>query len=192
MPKKFKPIVNDTTCYVQGRLSYAHLLEPKAPEGQEDKVYSCMVLIPADDKESAAAVKAAAEAAVKKGIATKWNNKKPRELRMPLRRIEDDDEKFEAFKGWYYFNCKANRAPAVLDRAKQPIMSHDEVYSGMWGVVCVNMYPFSVTGNNGVGVGLNAVLKTADDEQLGGGGNGAAAFNNIEIPDEDDDDDGLV
>ena len=76
----------------------------------------------------------------------------------------------------------------MLNRAKAPILSHDEVYSGMWAIVCVNMYPYSNSGNNGVAAGLNAVLKTADDTVFAGG-DGSKAFDGINVPDDDDDDD---
>lgn len=188
MPKKFKPVVNDTTVYVQGRISYANLLEPRAPKGQEEKVYSCVVMIDPEDKDAIAAIEKATDAAIKKGVVSKWNGKTPRKIMRPLQ--SGDDKESESLHGYMIVNCKANRAPAVLDRKKAPILNAEEVYSGMWAIVCVNMYPYSVTGNNGVGAGLNAVLKTADDEQLGGSGSGAHAFDNIDLGEIDSDDDG--
>lgn len=190
MPKKFKPVVNETTLYVQGRLSYAHLLEPYAPKDSDDKAYSTVVLIDKDDTASINAINKAVEAAIAKGIGTKWNNKKPRVIAHPLH--DGDDKEAEDFHGKMYFNCKAKRAPAVLDRKKQPIMNAEEVYSGMWGIVCVNMFPYYNTGKAGVSAGLNAVLKTADDEAFSGG-SGARAFDSIDIGEEDDDlDDDMI
>lgn len=190
MPKKFKPVVNETTVYVQGRLSYAHLLEPHAAMNSDEKYYSTVVLIDEDDKESIEAINKAVEAAIAKGIGTKWGGKRPKKLAHPLR--DGDEKEAEEFQGKKFFNCKAKRAPAVLDRKKQPILNAEEVYSGMWGIVCVNMYPYSNTGNNGVAAGLNAVLKTADDEAFSGG-SGARAFDSIDIDEEDDDlDDDMI
>lgn len=186
MPKRFKPVVNDTTVYVQGRISYANLFEPRAPKGLEEKYYSCVVLIDPEDKESLAAIDKAVEAAVKKGIASKWEGKRPRRLQTPLQ--DGDERESSDFHGWKFFNCKARLAPAVLDRKKAPILDREQVYSGMWGIVCVNMYPYTAAGNNGVAAGLNAVLKTADDTRLGGSGSGERAFDNIEIDPLDDDD----
>lgn len=187
MPKKFKPIVNDTTVYVQGRLSYANLLTPRAPEGQTEEVYSCAVLIDPKDKEAIAAVEEATQNAIKKGIVAKWNGKTPKKFTKPLQ--DGDEKENESFHGWVFFNCKSKKAPAILDKKRVPITNADEVYSGMWAIVCVNMFPFSASGNYGVGAGLNAVLKTADDEQLGGTGSGFHAFDNIDLGGIGDDDD---
>lgn len=187
MPKKFKPVVNDTTVYLQGRISYANLFEPRAPKGQEEKVYSCVVLIDPDDKDAIAAIEKATDAAIKKGVVSKWNGKTPRKVIRPLQ--NGDEKESESFHGHMYINCKAKRAPAVLDRKKAPILNTEEVYSGMWGIVCVNMFPYSAVGNNGVGAGLNAVLKTADGEPMGGGGSGARAFDDIDLGDIGADDD---
>lgn len=190
MPKKFKPVVNDTTVYVQGRLSYANLLEPRAAQGSDEKYYSCVVLIDKEDKESLGALKKGIEAAASKGVATKWGGKRPRKLETP---IHDGDEKEgEEFHGNFYFNCKSRRPVAVLNRKKAPILDQNEVYSGMWGVVCVNFYPYANSGNNGVGAGLNAVLKTADDEAFSASGDGSRAFDSIEIASEEEEDDDLM
>lgn len=189
MPKKFKPVVKDTTVYVQGRLSYVHLLEPAAPKGSDKKCYSCCVLIDVNDKESVAAVEQAIENAKKKGMLTKWEGKIPKKLQLPLQ--DGGEREIPEFQGKVFFNAKANRAPAVLNRAKAPILSHDEVYSGMWAIVCVNMYPYSNSGNNGVAAGLNAVLKTADDTAFSGG-DGSKAFDGINVPEEEDDEDDLL
>lgn len=190
MPKKFKPVVNETTVYVQGRLSYAHLLEPHAAVGSDEKFYSCVILIDKSDTDSIEAIKKATDAAVKKGIGTKWQGKEPRKLSLPLH--DGEEKEGEEFHGKVYLNAKSKSAPAVLDRKKAPILKPDGVYSGMWAIVCLNLYPYSSTGNNGVGAGLNAILKTADDEAFSGAANGARAFDNIEISDEDDDDEDII
>lgn len=54
-------------------------------------------------------------------------------------------------------------------------MDTDDFYSGCWGAAVVNFYPYNTSGNMGVAVGLNNVIKTRDDERLGGGGRTAEA-----------------
>lgn len=196
MPKLFKPVVNDTTVYVQGRISYQHLLEPAAPLGSNDKVYSCAVLIDKEDTASIDAVKQAINAAAKAGVASTWGGKKPKKLNSPLRdgdeKNDEKDGQLPEFAGKMFFNCKSKRAPAVLNRKKAPIIDPEEVYSGMWAIVCVNMFPYSNAGNNGVGAALNAILKTADDEAFAGSTGGAHSFDSIQIDiddDEEEDDD---
>jgi hypothetical protein len=42
--------------------------------------------------------------------------------------------------------------------------------------VTVNLFPYSASGNNGVGVGLNNVIKLRDGEKLSGGRSADADF----------------
>ena len=50
------------------------------------------------------------------------------------------------------------------------------VYSGCYGKVTLNLYPYSKAGNTGIGVGLNNVLKTRDGDNLGGRVSGEVDF----------------
>lgn len=187
MPKRFKPVVNDTTVYVQGRIAYEHLLQPYAKDEKDEKKYSCTVILDKGDTESAAAFEKATQAAIEKGKASKWGGNVPRKLTTPLR--DGDEKEQEEFHGRRFFNCNCRKAPAVLNRAKAPIMDANEVYSGMWAIVCVNLFPYDSNGNKGVGAGLNAVLKTGDDEAFSGSGSGAHAFDSINVEAEEEGDD---
>lgn len=71
---------------------------------------------------------------------------------------------------------------------KLPIVNESEIYSGMWGIVCLNIYAYNNVGGKGVALGLEAVLKTADDTAFTGS-DGSTAFNEIDVPAADDDDD---
>lgn len=178
MPKRFKPIVKGTTVYVQGRIAYQHLLEPHAALGSDKKKYSCVVIIDANDKEARAAINAATDAAIQEGVSSKWGGKTPRVLRRPLR--DGNKKEGEEFQGKVFLSASSEHKIAVLGKGKVPIMDPEEVYSGMWGIVVVKMFPYSVSGNNGVGAGLNAVAKTGDDTPFAGGDNGANAFNGVD------------
>lgn len=178
MPKRFKPIVKGTTVYVQGRIAYQHLLEPQAALGSDKKKYSCVVIIDAGDKEARAAINAATDAAIQEGVSSKWGGKTPRVLRRPLR--DGNEKEGEEFQGKVFLSASSEHKIAVLGRGKAPIMDPEEVYSGMWGIVVVKMFPYSVSGNNGVGAGLNAVAKTGDDTPFAGGDSGANAFNGVD------------
>ena len=192
MPRLFKPQkVNgsDTALLVQGRVSYEHIMTAAAPQNNPnaDKVYSCALLIDKNDTETVKAIEAAIAAATVAGKEKKWGGTVPRKLATPL--TDGDDQEREEYAGMVYFNCKSKRRPGVMGRDKQPITDPEEVYSGMWAILSVNFYPYSVTGNNGVGVGLNAVLKVADGEPLGGGGDGTGAFSGVTLAEMDDYDD---
>lgn len=188
MPKKFKPVVSGNRFYVQGRISYEHLLQPHKGKGSDTPQYSCCVLIDKTDSDAINAVNAAVAAAKTKGIAEKWGGKEPYKMQLPLRDgrepRNDGSPRGEEFQNCMFFNCKSNRPVPVQNRQKAPIMNASEVYSGMWAIVCCTAFPFDMQGNMGVGIGLEAVLKTADDEPFGGG-LGDRAFDAIEVPDED-------
>lgn len=188
MPKRFKPVVNGNRFYVQGRIAYEHLMRPYKGELSEKEQYSCCVIIPGDDTDSIQAVEQAVKAAKTKGITEQWGGKEPYQLQLPLRDgsepRKDGSPRGQEFQGNKFFNAKSNRQVPVQNRNKAPIMNESEVYSGMWAIVCCTAFPFDAKVNKGISIGLEAVLKTADDEAFGGG-LGDRAFDDIQIPDED-------
>lgn len=154
------------------RFSYANVFEARAMNEGEDAKYSTSVLIPKSDEVTVNQIKRAIEAAKLEGKAL-WGNKIPAELKTPLRDGDAARPDDEAYKGHWFFNCSTKTKPMVIGRDRSKIESDHEFYSGCYGRVSVNFYPFSVRGNKGVAVGLNNILKTADGERLGGGGTSA-------------------
>lgn len=55
-------------------------------------------------------------------------------------------------------NAKANTRPGVIAKDKTPILDEEEMYSGVWAIVSVTFFPYDVSGNRGVAVGLNNVM----------------------------------
>lgn len=160
-----------TTKVVTGlvRLSYVQIFSKRSFTEGTDAKYSLCVLVPKKDTKTLKKIQAAMKSAAEEGISTKFNGKKPSNLHMPLR--DGDEERADEapeYKGMYFFNCKSNRKPGIVDKDCNEIMDPDEVYSGCWGRVSVNFYPYSVNGNKGVAVGLNNVQKLKDDQRLGG------------------------
>ena len=78
----------------------------------------------------------------------------------------------------FFINCSSKKRPGLVDSHKMDIMSSDELKSGDWGKASINFFPFSASGNNGVGVGLNHLMKMDDGEPLGG--NSASAESDFE------------
>lgn len=160
-----------TTKVVTGlvRLSYVQIFSKRSFTEGTDAKYSLCVLVPKKDTKTLKKIQAAMKSAAEEGISTKFNGKKPSNLHMPLR--DGDEERADEapeYKGMYFFNCNSNRKPGIVDKDCNEIMDPDEVYSGCWGRVSVNFYPYSVNGNKGVAVGLNNVQKLKDDQRLGG------------------------
>lgn len=148
------------------RFCFVHVLEPYAFEG-EDPRYSLVILIPKKNKGLVERIRKAQAAAVELGIKTKWGGKKPKNLGNTLR---DGDEEMdgEEFNGMYFMRVASKTKPGVIDAYKNPVTDTNEIYSGCYGRVSMNFFPYSTAGNNGVSAGLNNVQVLRDGEPLGG------------------------
>lgn len=167
------------------RLSYTHLFSKFNPDGGADGgKYMTNVLIPKSEKETLKALQSAMEAAKKSGIASKWGGKEPKKLDMPLRDGDDKDD--DIYADHFFINAKASTRPGVVDRKKVPIVDEEEIYSGVWAIVSVTFYAYDVSGNKGVAVGLNNVMKFKDDEHLGGRTSADSDFGGVDLEDDDD------
>jgi len=151
-----------------GRLTYAYVWEPREQEGQEAK-YSTSFLIPKSDEETINKLKAAINAAAQQGAEKLWGGKYPKGLKVPLRDGDEEaDEKGEEYAGHYFINASSKKAPGIVDRKKNPILEQEEVYSGCYARISVNMFAFNSNGNKGIGCGLLNIQKVADGEPLAG------------------------
>lgn len=158
------------------RLSYVNLTTPRSKfEGQAPK-YSVTILVPKSDKATKAAIDKAVNTAITEGISKKWDGKRPAIIPTPVYdgdsvRPSDGEAFGEECQGMWVFTASANadRKPPVVDANVQEIIDPNRIYSGMWGKVNVNFFPYSFAGKKGIGCGLNAIQKIKDDEPLGGG-----------------------
>jgi hypothetical protein len=148
------------------RLSYVNVFETN-----DKGKYSVAILIPKTDKATLDKVKAAIEA-VKTDAksATTWGSKFLASFKTPLRDgdTDRDVEKSPEYKGCYFVNCNSGQKPGVVDAQLNPILDKSEVYSGCYGRVSINLYPFNVDGNKGIAAGLNNLQKMAEGEPLSG------------------------
>lgn len=150
----------------KGRLSFVNVFE----KNDKDK-YSTAFLIPKSDKATIEKLKAAIEAVKADPKAAQiWGGKFLASFKTPLRDGDTDRdlEKNPEYKGHYFINCNSGTKPGVVDAQLEPILDKSEIYSGCYGRVSVNLYPFNVDGNKGIAVGLNNVQKMADGEPLSG------------------------
>ena len=149
------------------RLSYEHVWEPASINGSNPK-YSVSLIIPKDDVKTIAAINQAVDNAIKDGAA-KFGGKIPPKgaLKLPLRDC-DTERDDEAYRNAYFVNANSTTAPQIVDRAVQPILDRNEVYSGCYARVSINFYAFNSNGNKGVACGLGNIQKVRDGEPLGG------------------------
>lgn len=165
------------------RLSYAHLFEPHAIEGNEPK-YSVSVIIPKSDKDTLQAIKDAVNQAKEDGKA-KWNGKVPANVKTPLRDGDVDREGDEAYAGCYFLNANSKNKPGIVDKDVQPILDQSEVYSGCYARLTLNFYAYAASGNKGIAAGLGNVQKLEDGEPLGGFTRAEDDFEAIESAEDD-------
>lgn len=164
------------------RFSYANVFQRRATTDGSLGKYSVCVIIPKSDKATLDMFNSAYEAARALGKTTKWNGKIPAKVASPLHDGDEERPDDEAFAGCMYFNCSSNNAPGVrvLDNgAVVEALDGDDFYSGCYGAVTVNLFPYSNSGNVGVGVGLNNLIKTRDGERLSGGRSAEADFGDL-------------
>jgi len=159
----------------KARLSYVHLFKPYAyQQGQEEK-FGVTVLVPKTDTDTMARINTAIEAAKQKGISEKWNGVCPPIVPTPVYdgdgvRPSDGMPFGEECKGHWVFtaSAKPDYPPEVVDAHGNPIINQSEVYSGMYGRVNVNFFPYAFGGKKGIGCGLGPVQKLEDGETLSG------------------------
>lgn len=148
------------------RLSYAHLFQAHAIEGNEPK-YSVSIIIPKDDKETIKVIKEAVNEAKEIGKA-KLGGKIPANLKTPLRDGDEERPDDEAYANSFFLNANSKNRPGVVDINVHPVLDENEVYSGSYGRVTLNFYAYNANGNRGIAAGLGNVQKLSDGEALGG------------------------
>ncbi len=171
------------------RFSYVNIFKSRAFQADQDAKFSICLLIPKEDKATLKKIRAAIDEAIQEGIGTKWNGKKPANIKLPLR--DGDEERADEapeYAGMMFLNANSTQKPGIVDKDLNEILDPDEVYSGCWGRASINFYPFSVNGNKGIGVGLNNVQKLKDGERLGAARASAESDFGDDFDDGDDDD----
>lgn len=168
------------------RFSYAYVFEPNpnALDKDGNPKYTCCILIPKTNKEAIKLIEDATAAAVTKGKETKWNGKTPALLKKPLRDGDvekaDDDPTYE---GMMFLNCSNKRKPGVqvLDDGMRYEASDDDFYSGCWGAVTLDFFPYDTSGSKGVGASLGNCIKLRDDDRLAGSAESAdSSFSDLD------------
>ncbi len=159
----------------KARLSYAHLFQPYAnpnAAGAEPK-YSVTILLPKGDVATKQRIDQAVQAAIAAGVASKWNGIRPPQIAIPVydgdgARPSDGMPFGDECKGHWVFTASSKQPPQIVDAALNPIINQTEVYSGVYGRVSVQFFPYANSGKKGIGCGLVNVQKLEDGEPLGG------------------------
>lgn len=164
-----KDAIKPATFVVTGevRFSYAHLFEAKAVEEGGPKKYSVSIIIPKSDTKTLTEVRAAIKAAQEIGKNKLFGGKIPATLKMPLRDGDVERPEDDAYANAFFINANCSTKPGIVDANRNPILDASELYSGCFGRVSVNFYPFNKK-SMGIACGLNNVQKLKEGEPLGG------------------------
>ena len=166
------------------RLSYVHVLEPQSIVEGGEKKFSVSVIIPKSNKKLVDKIEKAILAAKEMGKKN-WNNIIPKVLKEPLRDGDLERPEDPPYANAYFVGATSKTRPNIVDLALNKITDATEIYSGMYGRVSMNFYPFNQAGNKGIACGLNNIQKVADGEPLGGRTRAEDDFNDgYEDPDD--------
>lgn len=174
-------MANFTTTEV--RFSYLNVFSPKEDQSGKNK-YSVTCLLPKTDVDGYNALMA-----VVKEVAAAESNSKLKGISIDHVKnpVHDGDGVSpngktygDECKGHWVFTASASEEhpPQVLDQGLNPIMDKTAVYSGCYGHAAISIYAYS-NSTQGIGFGLNAILKTRDGEALGYKFNADSAFGHL-------------
>lgn len=163
---------NNVTKVVTGkvRLSYVHIFERYAQSGkEEDKKYSCVLLIPKTDKVTLKKMRDAQQSALSNNLAKLWNNKTPKDWGDTIKDGDEADlERNPEFAGHWYLTVSSKTKPGVVDGALNEIIDSTAIYSGCYAKASINAFAYNYQGKKGITFGLNHIQKVADGDYLGG------------------------
>lgn len=166
------------------RLSYVHLSEPWSNSDTDEKKYSVCCLYGEGDTRITSEIDAAIEDAKKKGIASKWGGKLPKNVKSVIHSGNAEREE-EEYKDQLYFNANSKKPVPVLNKLKEDI-DPEQAYSGCYALVSITFFPYDSNGSRGIAAGLNSVLKLEEGERLGGNGDGRKDFDGLDLGVDDD------
>ena len=165
------------------RLSYTHLFEAYAKEGNDPK-FSTAILIPKTDTDTIKAIKEATLEAAEMGKA-KLGKYVLATLKTPLRNGDVEHPDDDTYKGMYFLNASSKNRPGIVDQNVHPVLDASEVYSGCYARITINFYAYSASGNKGIAAGLGNVQKLEDGESLGGFTRAEDDFDSVETSNAD-------
>lgn len=147
------------------RFCYVNIFSPRAVVLGAVPKYSLCILIPKNDEETLEKIRYAIEMARKKGEEI-FKDVPCENLRFPL--LDGDDKALEnnEFYGNFYINASTKFKPGIVDKDLNSITDPEQVYSGCYGRVSLNFYPYRQEDKAGIGCCLLNVQKLEDGERL--------------------------
>lgn len=153
------------------RASYARLMSPELNKLSGKNEFSVTLLIPKDDMDTIANVKAAAKSAIE----AKWGSNPPKGLKNPMKDGDtatkmDGSSMGPEFKGHFFLSTKCDASkhkPTVIDANGNELFDPDAVISGDYIRASMNAFAYDQGVNRGVSFGLNNVQLVKKGQPLG-------------------------
>jgi len=145
------------------RASYVNVFHPRMNDLSEKEEYSMQILIKKDDKVTLDRIEKAIDEALKE----EWPEKRPENLRFPLKDGDEKDD--ETYAGCWYMNVKSYSAPGILDRQSQDVIDESEFVSGDYCRCTINSKAYNKKVNRGVSFWVNNIQVLERGEPLKGG-----------------------
>lgn len=148
------------------RFSYVNIFYPRASTFSKDSRYSLSLILDKEDKETLSKIYAAMEAAKGEGK-NLWGGNIPENLIMPLKDGDLNKEIRKEYENKFYINTSSKQKPGVVDKKLTTITDASVVYSGCYGRVSLNFYPYEQGESKGIGCALLNVQMLEQGESLG-------------------------
>jgi hypothetical protein len=133
------------------RLSYVNVFQPVDKGDGKTPKYSVSIIIPKSDKDTIAKINKAFEDA-KANSAGYFGGTVPKLLKGGLR-DGDLEKEDEAYANSMFINANSVKKPGVVDADMNAILDADELYSGCFGRVAIEFYPYNMEGSKGIACG---------------------------------------
>ena len=126
----------------------------------------------------------AIEDLIEAAIVDKWGDKRPKNLRSPLRDGSEKEHLGGAFvEGAKFLTAKSKFVPGIVDANLQAVIDPSEIYPGVEARIQISAFAYSTNGNNGVSLSLSNVQKVRDGERIGGSHGAESAFDALKVDD---------
>lgn len=142
---------------IKGILSYPHLITPRAIEAGAEPKYSVTVLVKDDDPQLQTVLQI-----IEQEKANGFPSGFPDTGKLCCKPSKE-------YPGWHQIsgNAKADQKPHLVDAAMQPVLDQATVYAGAVAWVQFNTFVYNQPINKGIGAGLNGVMMTGEEGELG-------------------------
>ena len=149
---------------VKGILSYPHLFTPRSVNPGDDPKFSASILLRKDDPQVAQI-----QQIIDQEKANGWPNGFPANGKQFMKDgAVAHPDKPDMHNYWIInANSKADSKPHVVDAQMNPVMNQGDAYAGAVVWAAMNSFTYNQPVNKGVGCGLNGVMLTGEEGELG-------------------------